>query len=63
VLLAGSRNFSGTFYVLGISTNFWSSTEYDTYGADGFGLLGNKSDFGLGYGKQGDGFSVRCVKD
>jgi uncharacterized protein (TIGR02145 family) len=62
-LLAGYRDYTnGGFLGLGGYTDFWSSTENDTYIAYYLRLSSNASDIYLyDYGKV-FGFSVRCVR-
>jgi uncharacterized protein (TIGR02145 family) len=63
-LLAGCRDTSSAFYVMGRNTNLWSSTEYYTNEAFNMLLLTNISTtfWDNKYYKE-DGFSVRCLKD
>jgi len=63
-LQAGYRYDNGTFYGLGIISNFWSSTEDNSFYSNYLGL----GDYGSGiswwyYYYKGNGVSVRCVKD
>ncbi len=62
-LLAGYRNGSGTFYSLGNSAYFWSSTEYSATGAGNRHLNDNDSDIHLYNYNKNNGFSVRCLQD
>ena len=62
-LLAGYGDPSGFFFYLGSDTYSWISTEYDEVGASGTYLNGNDSSFDFYHFDQGNGFSVRCVKD
>ncbi len=65
-LLAGSRDFDGSFKWLNQLSFFWISKEFMGY----FGLeasfiqiYGNDNGIGFGGKRQDIGFSVRCVKD
>jgi uncharacterized protein (TIGR02145 family) len=63
-LPAGYRkDYGGTFYHVGESADWWSSTEYLTYYACGRGLSnGNGDVYRTSSGKEG-GLSVRCLRD
>lgn len=62
-LPGGYRLYWGTYFIMGGNAAFWSSTEYDSYGAWFRGLSYDKSDvYRRSYGKE-YGFSVRCVRD
>jgi len=62
-LFAGYHYYYGTFSDLGLSTFFWSSTEYDATHAYFLGLGYSNSGILLyDFNKEG-GFSVRCLKD
>lgn len=61
-LPGGYRTSIGTFYGIGSTGHWWSSTERDTdawYGSMAY----NYSDVGRGGTGKGYGFSVRCVRD
>ena len=60
-LLSGTRDKGGPFYLLGTTTNFWSSTEYDPGNTYAMALYG--SNVGSYSYYKAYGFSVRCVKD
>jgi uncharacterized protein (TIGR02145 family) len=60
-LLAGYRDINGNFTNLGYYTNFWSSTESNTYDAYYLSLYNDGSYIYLYYYGKADGFSVRCV--
>jgi len=62
-LPGGYRLGSGLYYSVGSNALFWSSTEYDGYGA-WFRYLGYSSSqvYRYDYDERG-GFSVRCVRD
>ena len=62
-LLAGHRNFNGTFSHLGIDTYFWSSTEFNATNAYYLSLYDIDSGIDLKHLYKGYGFSVRCLKD
>jgi uncharacterized protein (TIGR02145 family) len=60
---SGLRNFNGTFYNIGLSDVWWSSTEYATNIAwvrSLFYVYGNAD---RSYGNKQYGFSVRCLRD
>ncbi len=57
----GSR--SGTFLVIGLYGNWWSSTENDEGGAYYRHLTYNFEDLFRGYNNKENGFSVRLVRD
>jgi len=62
-LPAGRRSFSGSFYYLGNSTAFWSSTE--NYSSDAWlrSLHCSYADVYRYFNSKSRGFSVRCCKD
>ena len=62
-LLSGFRSINGTFYDIGLNTNFWSSTELNTYNAYYMYLYSNYSYIYYRFYYKELGFSVRCVKD
>lgn len=63
-LPAGYRSHDGSFDGEGYYAYFWSSTEYNSYGADNMYLYYNDDGAFLGNGYyKNDGASVRCVKD
>jgi uncharacterized protein (TIGR02145 family) len=62
-LISGFRSINGTFYDIGLNTNFWSSTEFNTYNAYYMYLYSNYSYIYYYFNYQEFGFSVRCVKD
>ncbi len=63
-LLAGYRFIiTGTFYSLGFSTSFWSSSEISAFFALYLDLSYNDSLINLYPNNKDFGFSVRCIKD
>jgi uncharacterized protein (TIGR02145 family) len=62
-LLAGNRYYDGSFYGLGVSPIFWSSTENNAAIAYFMYLSINDNNFNLYFISKELGFSVRCVKD
>jgi len=62
-LPGGFRYYLGSFYFIGGSGYWWSSTEYDTYSAWYRYLYYFNGDVGRDYGTKGSGFSVRCLRD
>jgi uncharacterized protein (TIGR02145 family) len=63
VLLTGFRNRNGFFDGLGVSTYFWSSTEYNAANATIMYLGSNDSYISFNDDNKDYGFSVRCAKD
>ena len=61
-LPAGIRYYSGCGNE-GNYANFWSSTEYDSYGAHSMDLYYNVGSAYLNSSRKDYGFSVRCIKD
>ncbi len=64
-LPGGNRNYGGpfSFYLIGFTGYWWSSTENNTSNA-WLRLLNNKDgDVGRNEGNKGYGFSVRCLRD
>jgi uncharacterized protein (TIGR02145 family) len=57
------RNTGGSFFNLGIFTNFWSSSESSSANAIVRHLIYNNSNINRGYDVKGDGFSARCTQD
>lgn len=53
----------GSFYEIGVSGYWWSSTQINTVSARGRTLNYNSSLIGLGGGSKQQGLSVRCVQD
>jgi len=62
-LLAGGRHNYFYFYQLGLNTNFWNSTAYDTINSYYIRLYYNNSNIYLNSTNKEFGFSVRCLKD
>ena len=62
-LPAGYRGDNGSFYAEGNSANFWSSTEFGSYGAYVMYLYCNVDGADLDGGRKRYGFSVRCLRD
>jgi uncharacterized protein (TIGR02145 family) len=62
-LPAGTRSYDGTFYLLGFSGLFWSSTEDGSNTAWYRYLYSNFSKVFRNYNGKGSGLSVRCVGD
>lgn len=63
-LPGGYRNYyDGTYFGIGHSANFWSSTEGSSGDARYRSLNFYDSTVDRNYFNKGDGFSVRCVKD
>jgi uncharacterized protein (TIGR02145 family) len=62
-LPGGLRSYSGHFNSVGIRGFWWSSSEYDTYGAWVRSLGGNSGIVGQNYNDKRHGFSVRCLRD
>lgn len=56
-------SFGGLSFYLGYVGYWWSSTEFNTYGAWSRYLYYSHGDVSRGLGDKPDGFSVRCVKD
>ncbi len=62
-LPGGYRGSYGTFYDVGGSGSWWSSTEASAAGAWGRGLYYSSAGVYRGYDGKLGGFSVRCVRD
>ena len=62
-LPAGEMNYGGEFMDLGASTQFWSSNEYDAYGAYFWRITYDSRLFEKIYDAKDNSFSVRCVED
>ena len=62
-LPGGYRYYNGTFYDIGYSGNWWSSTQDDTNNAWYRYLYYYYSNVIRYYNNKGYGFSVRCVRD
>ena len=62
---AGRSNFGsyGVDLPCGLSAQFWSSTEDNSYNAYSMSLNYEYDDAALGYDEKNYGFSVRCLKD
>ena len=59
----GHRSINGSFRNLSRSANFWTSTEFNVSNSWTRGLNYNNSYIRRGYDTQGNGESVRCVKN
>jgi uncharacterized protein (TIGR02145 family) len=59
----GERFTNGSFYYMNDRGYWWSSTEYDTFEAQGRGMTSFYQDVNTGFFIKGLGFSVRCIKD
>jgi len=62
-LPGGFRDYDGSFYCMGITAFFWSSTEFSSGSAWIRGLYYNLSPVNRYYSPKHYGLSVRCVKD
>ena len=62
-LPGGYRNSDGAFNSIGLSGNWWSSTEYDTAGGLDRPLKYQPSGVGRANDDKRLGFAVRCVRD
>ena len=62
-LPGGYRDVNGLFYVNGYSGYWWSSTEKETYFAWYRTLYYTHNEIHRATGYEGDGFSVRCIKN
>ena len=62
-LPGGYRYFDGTFYDIGDSGYWWSSSESFTYSAWSRYLSYNVGNVNRSYNDKTNGFSVRCIKD
>ena len=62
-LPAGYRDVNGLFYVLGYSGYWWSSTRYKDFFAWYRTVYYSHREIHRTSGYEGDGFSVRCIKD
>lgn len=60
---AGSRSESGSFYYIGLSANFWSSTEYNKEEAHFRQLFYFTTKLAKNRNPKNLGMSIRCVKD
>lgn len=60
---AGERHYIGSFVDLGASTEFWSSNEYDAYGAYYWRLAYDSRTFDNVYESKELAISVRCVEE
>jgi len=62
-LLAGARNSDGNFGYLGLTTGFWSTTEFYTSNAYSLTLIYNDSNIFLIGNYKEFGYRARCIKD
>jgi hypothetical protein len=62
-LLSSFRQTNGTFYNLGVYSEFWSSKMLDTTRSFGISLENNNKGIYQGNALIGYGFSVRCIND
>ena len=62
-LPSGYRNFLGPFYNIGVSSSWWSSTEYFTLAAYYRYMTYYLSSVGNSYSNEHYGYPVRCLKD
>jgi uncharacterized protein (TIGR02145 family) len=62
-LPGGNRSFFGTFFSIGDSGYWWSSTEVSTANAWLRVLDYSSDDVGRGSYSKGGGLSVRCLRD
>jgi uncharacterized protein (TIGR02145 family) len=62
-LPGGYRYGSGTFYDIGGTGNWWSSTEVSTNNAWCYTIYNNLRNVNKHYGKKTNDLSVRCVKE
>jgi uncharacterized protein (TIGR02145 family) len=63
-LLSGTRDQSGSFFDLGSSASFWSSTEGGALGANNMSINDNNSSVYLSWGSfKSRGWGVRCLAD
>lgn len=62
-LPGGYRDVSGEFFVIGYSGYWWSSTEHSKYFAWYRTLYYTSNKIHRTNGYEGDGFSIRCIRD
>lgn len=62
-LPAGERHYIGMYMDKGASTQYWSSNEYDAYGAYFWRLTYDSRTFERVYESKENGISVRCVEN
>jgi hypothetical protein len=62
-LPGGYRSNDGNYDYIGLGGYWWSSTEYNTYGAWGRSLYYDNGDADRNYSNKRNGFSVRCLRD
>jgi len=62
-LPGGCRYLHGTFYLIGYTGDWWSSTQSNTNNAWGLSLTYSGSHAYRSGGNKGLGFSVRCLRD
>jgi len=62
-LAAGERDYEGIYMGLGEGAQFWTSTEYDAYGASLWQLRYDTGDFDHSMEGKDLGASIRCVED
>jgi uncharacterized protein (TIGR02145 family) len=62
-LPGGYRHGNGTFYDIGVTGNWWSSTEVSTNNAWCYTMCNNLRNINKHYSKKTNNLSVRCVRD
>jgi uncharacterized protein (TIGR02145 family) len=62
-LPGGYRYISGTFFDIGVTGNWWSSTEISANNAWCYTMYNNLKNVDKHYGKKRNDLSVRCVRD
>ncbi|MFM7511247.1 MAG: FISUMP domain-containing protein [Bacteroidota bacterium] len=62
-LPGGDRNGDGAFYGVGKDGYWWSCTEANTDGAWGRDLFFSNGNVNRYSSNEGEGFSVRCLRD
>ncbi len=62
-LPGGYRYGNGTFYDIGVTGNWWSSTEVSTNNAWCYTMYNNLRNVNKHYGKKTNDLSIRCVRD
>jgi uncharacterized protein (TIGR02145 family) len=62
-LPGGNRSVDGTFYYIGINSQWWSSYEYSTGYAYTWRIYYNETNIFRSYNYKPFGFSIRCIKD
>ena len=62
-LPAGNRDTSGAFSTVGLSGEFWTSTETSATQADATGLVYNSAQATTSASNKGNAYSVRCISN